>query len=278
MKKKRSVAGFAKTIEQMKSRMDIESKMASHAARAALEGQKRLRQARPNILKPRKRSKSERYPGDSFSTSRAHAADHGIDEQSGCSSTDDSVQQPHVPRIPTNAIAPSYSEEYREGVQDNVTTGMGETEVISERIDELLAHFENGQHSTVPDVPAAAIAPSGSHETTNEPAIYSDNQYHTTGNPVSATNTSSTYFANDQHFTARSTAHTTRSSSFLSYTMDGSFVYPDSQYPISQTTTMAKRGSSFTRNTMDGSCLYRDDSHATAQNIATECFDSWRLT
>ncbi|PQK17986.1 hypothetical protein BB8028_0009g01830 [Beauveria bassiana] len=270
IKDKRTMSGHTKAIEQMKNQIDIESKMASHAARAALQSCKRLRQTKSNILRPRKKSKSETYPGYSSSASRAFDQ-----QQSGC--TDDNEQQSQVPRTTMNAIPSSYSGD-NQGRAQNVTTGMGDLEVTSEKIDEMLVYLENDQCSTVPDMHAAAIDPSGLNESTNEPTMYHDKQYPAIGNPISATNAPSTIFANDQPSAARSTSHAIRGSSFLSYTMDGSFMYPDGQYPISQNTTLAKRGSSFTRNTMDGSFMYTDSSHVTAQSIATENSGSWRLS
>lgn len=278
MKKKRTISGRVEAIEQMKSQIDVESKMASHAARAALEGHKRLRQTKSNILRPRKKSKSARYPGNSFPASRAFVSNHVVgQQQSRCSSADEIEQQSQVPRTIMNAIPPSYSGENQGRAQNNVTTGMQDSEVTNEKIDEMLEYLGNDQDSTVAAMHAAVIAPSGLNETSNEPAMYYDNQYPALGNPVSATNAPSTSFANDQSSTARSTSHAIRGSSFLSYTMDGSFMYPDGQYPVSQNTTTAKRGSSFTRNTMDGSFLYTDDALATAQSIATESLESWRL-
>jgi len=268
IKDKRTMSGHTEAIEQMKNQIDIESKMASHAARAALQSCKRLRQTKSNILRPRKKSKSETYPGYSFSASRAFDQ-----QQSGC--TDDNEQQSQVPRTTMNAIPSSYSGD-NQGRAQNVTTGMEDLEVTSEKIDEMLVYLENDQCSTVPDMHAAAMDPSGLNESTNEPTMYHDKQYPAIGNPISATNAPSTIFANDQPSAARSTSHAIRGSSFLSYTMDGSFMYPDGQYPISQNTTLAKRGSSFTRNTMDGSFMYTDSSHATAQSIATENSGSWR--
>lgn len=267
-------------IEQMKRQKDIESKRASYAAQAALRGHKRRHPTQSTISRSRKKSKSERHPSNSLSADRIHVPKQkqNSEQQPRRSITDNDEQQSHIPKNIVKAVRPTYFEEPQGGAQKNVTTGTGGAEATSEKIDEVLVFLENDQQSTAPDTQAASIPPNGLSEMTHALPTYSSNQYSPIPNPASATNALGSYFANDQHSTRRCTSPALRGSSFLSYTMDGSFMYSDSHLPILQDTAKAKRGSSFMRNTMDGSFMYADDMHASGQNMETGSFNTWNLT
>ncbi len=287
LKTKRIIVEHTEAIKQMKAQMDIESKRASHEARRALQGRKRCHQLESNNSKPRKKSRSEKCSRALFPISQTFASSHVVDHNHNEFRSTDATEhqtQMHISSglssapgvIPNTISEPSYLIDSRRISQNNATIGKGASEITNETIGRAAMYFANSQHSTVPSTDAATR--SGFFETTNEAAMCSHNEPPAAHNHSSAANVLNTYIANNQHSAANSTAQAIRGSSFMSYTMDGSFMYPDDQYPISQGAMTTKRGSSFISNTMDGSFMYPDDPTRTAQNIAIERLESWRST
>lgn len=104
---------------------------------------------------------------------------------------------------------------------------------MNNTIDGLAMGFTNSRYSTVQDMDAA-MAKSDVHAMANESDMYTHTQYHTTQNSPTDTNAPNTYFANNQYPTREGTVPAMRGSSFMSNTMDGSFMYTDVQYPTTQ--------------------------------------------
>lgn len=278
---------------QMKSRMDDVSKRASRKARGALQGHKRYRQSNPNSPESRKKPRSEKCSDASLPGTRAYSkncsivSNHVTDrEPNGCNSADAAEQQmkPHIdsrlsiaPGVAMNASRQSsYTGNRQLNGENNIMGNTGALDFANRTIDGLPMYFANDDYSTVQDTGTVAIPKSFLNETARESAMYTHIQHPTAQNSATATNTPNAYFTNTQCSSTKAAVTALRGSSFMSHTMDGSFIHTD-DYPRASNAVVAMRGSSFINNTMDGSFLYpTSDQYPTAENGTMRGLESWR--
>lgn len=266
LKKMRTAAKHTETLALMKSQMDSESKRASRHARDAINGHKRRRHTMSNKSGPRKKLKSQNCSKDSFIAIVPPRAED--ESPNGCGRMDTIEQPPYV--HPDTIPISKFLDSGPSVLQNDATTAMETSNLMIETVGEAAIYFANRKQPNVAGTGAASVSQISLVPTTNETTAYSHDPLPTMHDSATDANASSIYFTNNHRPTANTGAHAIRGSSFMSYTMDGSFLCPEGQYPIAQNGIASKRGSSFMNNTMDGSYFYTDDSHPTIQNL-----DSW---
>lgn len=231
-------------IRQMKLAIDNATKGASRSARTALQGHKRRCQTRSNMLRPNDETALAKFQADS-SPPVTSAPGNAKDRQQETGRSTNNEQRPQVSK--TQIAANTTSEENQQSMQNTFTRGTDASVVVSELAHDPLKYFDINQQTVVPDMDMAAVPPSVLNGARNDQSNFTDNY-----DSGPSTYGLSTFLANTQQSIPRGNSHTIRGSSFRSYTMDGSFPYPNGHYqPPEDATTM--RGSSFTSDTMDGS-------------------------
>jgi hypothetical protein len=264
LKERRNLPEHMAAIERMKGQVKTESKNASIKANKAWKSRKRRRrQENLNSTKPRKRARQEECSDASLPICRAYPEAPPIipnltDREAHKCSLSDAIEQQteaHVDSEPPDA-----------------------SELVSKTIDDLAAYFTNSKYLAVQDTDVAAKTQSVLNETTNEAAMYAHSHLPTAQDLITTADAPNTYTTNGQYSATRDSTTAIRGSSFMSHTMDGSFMYIADQYPTIQNAAPNLRGSSFVNNTMDGSYMYVDDQYPTGQDATVQGFQPWPPT
>lgn len=242
LKKKRIMPEHMEAIRKMRGQVNTESEKASITAREVLKGHKRRLQPNSNGVKPRKKS---RY-SDASSPTRARSKNPPVasylvidHEPNGCNIANTAghahlgFSLPSAPNVSMHTNLPPPQLDGPLIAQNNATADNRSLTFMSNTIDGLAMGFVNSRYSTVQDMDAAT-ANSEVNAMAKESDMYTHTQYHTTQNSPTATDAPNTYLANNQYPTTEGTVPAMRGSSFMSNTMDGSFMYTDVQYPTTQ--------------------------------------------